>query len=244
MKLREREKEEKIEMVRDMIAMLSDVNLFSTVMRLGLALLLGGVLGIERGRRRRPAGLRTYMIVCMASALVMLTGQFLFETFHTGDPSRLGAQVISGIGFLGAGTIIITSKQVKGLTTAAGLWASACLGRQWEPVFMPELSHAEFFAFSIFVYVKAGYRLRKNAKQISFFAEFKSMKALGEFIHMMRDKNYKIYDVEINRSKDTVGDLVGAVFWVDLNAPADHVQVIADFSSFQEVRYVEELEVL
>ena len=74
MKLREREKEEKIEMVRDMIAMLSDVNLFSTVMRLGLALLLGGVLGIERGRRRRPAGLRTYMIVCMASALVMLTG--------------------------------------------------------------------------------------------------------------------------------------------------------------------------
>ena len=87
-------------------------------------------------------------------------------------------------------------------------------------------------------------RLRKNAKQISFFAEFKSMKALGEFIHMMRDKNYKIYDVEINRSKDTVGDLVGAVFWVDLNAPADHVQVIADFSSFQEVRYVEELEVL
>ena len=64
MKLREREKEEKIEMVRDMIAMLSDVNLFSTVMRLGLALLLGGVLGIERGRRRRPAGLRTYMIVC------------------------------------------------------------------------------------------------------------------------------------------------------------------------------------
>ena len=115
-------------MVRDMIAMLSDVNLFSTVMRLGLALLLGGVLGIERGRRRRPAGLRTYMIVCMASALVMLTGQFLFETFHTGDPSRLGAQVISGIGFLGAGTIIITSKQVKGLT-------------------MPELSHAEFFCF-------------------------------------------------------------------------------------------------
>ena len=191
-------------MVRDMIAMLSDVNLFSTVMRLGLALLLGGVLGIERGRRRRPAGLRTYMIVCMASALVMLTGQFLFETFHTGDPSRLGAQVISGIGFLGAGTIIITSKQVKGLTTAAGLWASACLGLAVGAGFMPELSHAEFFAFSISCMSKLDTRLRKNAKQISFFAEFKSMKALGEFIHMMRDKNYKIYDVEINRSKDTV----------------------------------------
>ena len=245
MKLREREKEEKIEMVTDMIAMLSDVNLFSTVMRLGLALLLGGVLGIERGRRRRPAGLRTYMIVCMASALVMLTGQFLFETFHTGDPSRLGAQVISGIGFLGAGTIIITSKQVKGLTTAAGLWASACLGLAVGAGFYAGAITCGIFLLLVFSCMsKLDTRLRKNAKQISFFAEFKSMKALGEFIHMMRDKNYKIYDVEINRSKDTVGDLVGAVFWVDLNAPADHVQVIADLSSFQEVRYVEELEVL
>ena len=245
MKLREREKEEKIEMVRDMIAMLSDVNLFSTVMRLGLALLLGGVLGIERGRRRRPAGLRTYMIVCMASALVMLTGQFLFETFHTGDPSRLGAQVISGIGFLGAGTIIITSKQVKGLTTAAGLWASACLGLAVGAGFYAGAITCGIFLLLVFSCMsKLDTRLRKNAKQISFFAEFKSMKALGEFIHMTRDKNYKIYDVEINRSKDTVGDLVGAVFWVDLNAPADHVQVFADFSSFQEVRYVEELEVL
>ena len=81
MKLREREKEEKIEMVRDMIAMLSDVNLFSTVMRLGLALLLGGVLGIERGRRRRPAGLRTYMIVCMASALGCLPASFCLKHF-------------------------------------------------------------------------------------------------------------------------------------------------------------------
>ena len=69
---------------------------------------------------------------------------------------------------------------------------------------MPELSHAEFFAFSIFVYVKAGYPSSQKCKANQFFAEFKSMKALGEFIHMMRDKNYKIYDVEINRSKDTV----------------------------------------
>lgn len=169
MKLREREKEEKIEMVRDMIAMLSDVNLFSTVMRLGLALLLGGVLGIERGRRRRPAGLRTYMIVCMASALVMLTGHFLFETFHTGDPSRLGAQVISGIGFLGAGTIIITSKQVKGLTTAAGLWASACLGLAVGAGFYAGAITCGIFLLLVFSCMsKLDTRLRKNAKQISF----------------------------------------------------------------------------
>lgn len=115
-------------MWKELCALLGELNLFSTVVRLALALILGGILGIERGRKRRPAGLRTYMIVCMASALVMLTGEYLVQEYGTGDPARLGAQVISGIGFLGAGTIIITSRQVKGLTTAAGLWAAACMG--------------------------------------------------------------------------------------------------------------------
>ena len=109
-------------------SMLEELKIVSTNVRLALALLLGGILGIERGRKRRPAGLRTYMIVCMASALVMLTGEYIVEKYGTGDPARLGAQVISGIGFLGAGTIIITSRQVKGLTTAAGLWGAACMG--------------------------------------------------------------------------------------------------------------------
>ena len=108
--------------------MLQEVNLVSTIVRLGLALILGGMLGMERGRKRRPAGLRTYMIVCIGSALVMVTSQYMMAEFGTGDPARMGAQVISGIGFLGVGTIMITSRQVKGLTTAAGLWSSAAVG--------------------------------------------------------------------------------------------------------------------
>ena len=115
-------------MWQTVMATLNELNLVSTVVRLALALLLGGMLGIERGRKRRPAGLRTYMIVCIASSLVMITSQYMAEVFGTGDPARMGAQVISGIGFLGAGTIMITSRQVKGLTTAAGLWAAACIG--------------------------------------------------------------------------------------------------------------------
>ena len=100
-------------MPEEICVLLGQLNTFSTIVRLALALILGGILGIERGRKHRPAGLRTYMIVCMASALVMLTGEYLAEKYGTGDPARLGAQVISGIGFLGAGTIIITSRQVK-----------------------------------------------------------------------------------------------------------------------------------
>ena len=101
----------------------------STVLfRLLFSMLLGALLGTEREYKQRPAGLRTYMIVCISSSLVMLTGQAVFSLNGIGDPSRLAAQVVSGIGFLGAGTIVVTAHSVIGLTTAAGLWASACIG--------------------------------------------------------------------------------------------------------------------
>mgnify|MGYP001027887749 CR=1 FL=1 len=94
-----------------------------------LTLTIGGMIGLERGSKNQSAGFRTYMLVCLGAASVMMTNQYICDHFESGDPSRLGAQVISGIGFLGAGTIIVTKRnQVRGLTTAAGLWSSACLG--------------------------------------------------------------------------------------------------------------------
>jgi len=99
--------------------------------RLLIALLLGGLIGMEREGIRRPAGLRTHILVCVSSALIMLSGIYLFDLYMgktSLDPSRLGAQVISGIGFLGAGTILKVNNGVKGLTTAASLWSVAGIG--------------------------------------------------------------------------------------------------------------------
>jgi putative Mg2+ transporter-C (MgtC) family protein len=99
--------------------------------RLILACILGGLIGFERENTRRPAGFRTHILVCTGSALVMLTSEFIFRRYSAIsniDPGRLGAQVISGIGFLGAGTIIREGFSVKGLTTAASLWAVSCVG--------------------------------------------------------------------------------------------------------------------
>lgn len=101
------------------------------LIRIILACLLGGLIGMERESVNRPAGFRTHILVCMGSTLVMLTGIFLFNSYRdltNLDPARLGAQVISGIGFLGAGTILREGLTVKGLTTAASLWAVACIG--------------------------------------------------------------------------------------------------------------------
>ena len=94
--------------------------------RISLAILLGFILGIERELYKRPAGLRTHILVCMASCLIMLVSMYGFES---GDPGRVAAQVVSGIGFLGAGAIMREDKgSIKGITTAATIWMSAMIG--------------------------------------------------------------------------------------------------------------------
>ena len=103
----------------------------TVVIRLVAATVLGGIIGLERERKNRPAGFRTHILVCLGSALVMMISEMLFTQYEgrtSFDPTRIGAQVISGIGFLGAGTIIRQGVSVKGLTTAATLWATSCVG--------------------------------------------------------------------------------------------------------------------
>ena len=109
---------------------LKDLNAFSVAFRLCLSLLLGGLVGFERGHHGRAAGLRTHILVCLGATMASLVG--LYSTRVLGfnsDPLRVGAQVVSGIGFLGVGTIMIKDhSRVTGLTTAAGLWTTACIG--------------------------------------------------------------------------------------------------------------------
>lgn len=117
----------------EFFAPLRELTILSVCFRFLLATGCGGAIGYERSKKRHAAGLRTHIVVCIGSASVMLLNQYLSLFFNSNaDPARLGAQVISGIGFLGAGTIVITGHQrgqhIKGLTTAAGLWASACMG--------------------------------------------------------------------------------------------------------------------
>ena len=99
--------------------------------RLLFSLAVGMFIGIDRGLKRRGAGIKTHVLVCLGSALVMLTSEYMFRTFPSAkaDMARMGAQVISGVGFLGVGTIMVTGRnQVRGLTTAACLWVCACEG--------------------------------------------------------------------------------------------------------------------
>ena len=118
-----------------------ELNLWSMMLRIVLAMLMGGVIGLERERKGRAAGFRTYMLVALGAAVTVILSQYLDQMLNSfmkdaydavksrTDVVRLGTQVISGVGFLAAGTVIVTGKlEVTGLTTAAGLWASACMG--------------------------------------------------------------------------------------------------------------------
>ncbi len=110
---------------------LHDLNLVSVVLRLVLAVVFGGIIGLNRAMSRQAAGFRTHILVCIGATLVMMTNQYMLEVLeYATDPARLGAQVVTGVGFLGAGTILMSRRdhRVHGLTTAAGLWACACLG--------------------------------------------------------------------------------------------------------------------
>lgn len=109
---------------------LNEVNVWSVAFRIFLAVLIGGIIGMDRGRHGRAAGARTHILVCLGSAVTTLLGFYTASCLgFANDPLRMGAQVVSGIGFLGVGTIMIRNQsEVKGLTTAAGLWATACIG--------------------------------------------------------------------------------------------------------------------
>lgn len=105
--------------------------MLENILRIVLAMVIGGIIGWEREANNRPAGLRTHMLVSIGAAVIMIMGQmslYKYADLTTLDPTRLGAQVISGIGFLGAGCIMREGLTIKGLTTAASLWAVACLG--------------------------------------------------------------------------------------------------------------------
>lgn len=106
---------------------------FVILLRVVLSVICGGIIGLEREDKSRPAGFRTHILVCLGSSLIMILSEYMFLTYYsryniTSDPLRLGAQVISGIGFLGAGTIIHHGTSIKGLTTAASLWTVAAIG--------------------------------------------------------------------------------------------------------------------
>ena len=237
----------------EMIASLRELNIYSVALRLVLAVLLGGMIGMERGRKRRAAGFRTYLLVCMGAALTMLLGQY-FVTMLDGswktlgdalgiktDVARLGAQVINGIGFLGAGTVIVTGRQeVKGLTTAAGLWASACMGLAVGAGFYSCVIPAFLLILlSIRTLPWLENLIVENTRNINIYVEFDSIDSMAGIISDIRSRHVRILDVEIER--DSEKKQPGACFVLRMDKRMKHVDFLAALAENRAIRAIEEL---
>lgn len=231
------------------------LNFTSVVLRLSLSMIIGGMIGMERGRKRRAAGFRTYMLVCLGAALSMILSQYFSWMLEpvwaantaiigrTTDVSRIGASVIGGVGFLGTGTIIVTDRQeVKGLTTAAGLWASASLGIAigagcYECVIV---AFALMFLCIRFLPILESYMI-ENARNINFFVEFTSLEDVGDIITCIKKQDVQIYDVDIDRGSDTQSGYPSAIFSTRMNKKTAHAQLMAEISALETVRSINEL---
>lgn len=220
-----------------------DVTIASIVLRVFLSMVLGGILGYERGRKNRPAGFRTYMIVCIGANLVMMTNQYIFQTYDGGDIVRMGAQVISGIGFLGAGTIMVTGRQqIKGITTAAGLWASACCGLA---VGIGFYEGAIIGSITIFVVMalmdRMEYKFRKMSPVIDIYLEYGGKKNFSEFLSAVRAHNLEVLNIQMNKNKAAKGSEMCVILNIESKIKREHSEVLGIIGAIEGVDYVEEL---
>ncbi|MEG0580402.1 MAG: MgtC/SapB family protein [Niameybacter sp.] len=221
--------------------LLRGVNIVSVTIRLLLSLLCGGILGIERGRKKRPAGFRTYMLVCMGSALVMITSQYISQMYGQTDLTRMGAQVVSGIGFLGAGTIMVTGRnQVKGLTTAAGLWAVACLGLAIGIGFYSgAIISCCLIFFVMTILHKLDVYMVSTSKIINLFIEFSSLSGLATLMSVAKSNNMKVSDIEITKS-NAIDNSIVVLLSVRTIEVKNHEEVIHLLSAIEGVNHIEE----
>ena len=186
---------------------LREVTYLAVILRLTVAVIAGGLLGLERGLKNRPAGLRTYMLVCTGACLVMLTNQYVFQAGGTQDLTRMAAQVVSGIGFLGAGTIIVTKhSQIKGLTTAAGLWTAAGVGLALGVGFYEAALVGGFAVFTVMTLLqKMDNRVHSSTKRMDVCLEMDSKLSLADFLRQVRSKDLEIADVERDNGTGETG---------------------------------------
>ena len=215
----------------------------SMALRILLAILLGGVIGVERGMKNRPAGLRTYMLVCLGACIVMLTNQYVYQIYGVGDPVRMGAQVVSGIGFLGAGTIIVTRRnQIKGLTTAAGLWAAAGVGLA---VGIGFYEAAVIGALAIFVVMtllqKMDNKMHRKTKTIEIYVELSKNYALGDFLRDVRAMEIEIRDTMREHDAETEEGARAYVSTLKLQKRQHHLEVIDQLRTLPGIVCIEEL---
>lgn len=209
-----------------------------------MATIFAGIIGYGREIEKRPAGLRTHILVAIGSALAMITNMYVCQTIYkNGDPTRLGAQVISGIGFLGAGTIIVTGKnKVRGLTTAAGLWASACMGLAIGAGFYyGAIIGCIFIALVSVVLTKVDKKIDKKSRNVNLYILVNSPKAATKLLVEIQGEGIRIKDIEISNNNVSSNELIGILICIKICRDVCHASLIKSIEENDEVIFIQEI---
>ena len=231
-------------MIKDIVLYLEDLNFVSIILRLTMAVIFGGIIGYGRERERRPAGLRTHILVSIGATLAMITNIYMYKIYNGyTDPTRLGAQVISGIGFLGAGTIIVTGKnKVRGLTTAAGLWACACMGLAIGAGFYSGAIIGCLFISAVTVALaNIDKKINRNSRNITLYILVNSTTAASNLLQDIQSKNVKISDIEISNNNVSSNDLIGILLGLKISREVCHYDFIESIKNRDVVIFVQEI---
>ena len=221
-----------------------EMSFLGVTVRLLAAVLCGGLIGLEREYKRRPAGFRTHILISLGAAITILTNLYLYQVmhYHT-DISRLGAQVIVGIGFIGAGTIIVTKRhRVKGLTTAAGLWTAAIVGLVCGAGYLElALFTTALVLIAELVLVRLEYYLKTKAKQAHLYMEYRKATVIENVLAMLKEKGFSVSDLEISRSADeSDGPLFSAVLVLQIHRTQTVDELVLNLQRLEGVTKVEE----
>lgn len=198
---------------------LRDLNFSSVAFRMVISFLCGGLIGIEREYKRRSAGFRTHILICLGSAITTLTSQYLcLEMGYYTDITRLGAQVIAGIGFIGAGSILVTRRQrVRGLTTAAGLWTSAIIGLCFGAGFYEGGFAATLLILMAEIFLsRVEHAVLNRRPEISLYVEYISKSTLEKILRLFQEEHISVLNMEIVRNPASENPTAGVLFLLRL----------------------------
>ena len=227
----------------EFIEILSKINVISIFVRMMLAMILCGIIGIERGIKNRPAGFMTYLLVGCGSALIMITNQYIADKYVGIDPTRMAAQVVSGIGFLGAGTIITTSrKEIRGLTTAAGLWAATAVGLAIGIGFYSAAVIGTMLIMLSLIWLKKiDAYVKTHARVIEIYLEYNREFLIKKLLDYFEEQQYELFDMEIGKTKTLEGELGNLNFMLDLKQKVNHGILISQIEEIPGIINVREV---
>ena len=214
---------------------------FWVIFKIVLISILSGFIGLERESLSKPAGIRTHILVGISAVLATICGEYVNE-LSGGDMGRIPSQLLPSIGFIGAGTILRDGFNVKGLTTAAGLWTCAGIGLSIGIGFYSGAAITTILVLVIYRFMgRVDEIAYEHSRVLDIYIEFESRRSIAPFISVLKQNNYKIVQMELNKSKKNKEELVNATLVLEVPEKTKHGIVIDLLREIPGIEYVEEI---